>query len=133
MSEATTSARKNDKTPFHLVVVHHSPASKKMTRAGQVKGLNPASEHELSVVARHSSVAGLLTGHAHSYRIEPKGALPVEVRCPTTTQANLVSPQHRGFLLHDLDDNNARLDWHVTPYWFTGTRFAPGARVPVSW
>jgi 3',5'-cyclic AMP phosphodiesterase CpdA len=99
--------------PFHILVTHHTPSD----GTTAMKGIDAESQARLEELCAARGVRGMLTGHAHSRRIEPPGALPVEVRCGTTLQADaFMTPQEKSFYEHELIETGDAIEWKVTPW-----------------
>jgi len=107
--------------PFHLFVTHHSAAS----GSDVVNGFADRALTWLQGLL--APVQGFLTGHTHTPVVNPRGIVPVEVRCATTTQAWQTLPwshwPSREFLVHEFADGLARLEWSITPWIWKGTGF----------
>jgi UDP-2,3-diacylglucosamine pyrophosphatase LpxH len=110
-----------------LLVTHHSPSYGSAVNYG----FSANALAQLRNLCQQNRIGGLLTGHVHTRHVEPKGLLPVEARCGTTTQA-AVFLKHNvcDFLYHEFRDSNppGYLDWEITPWQFSRRRFVPVSR-----
>ena len=94
---STRKAQQRGLEPFHLLVIHHSPAH----GSASVNGLDVAGRQKLQALCARCRIRGILTGHAHSRQIVPKGILPV---------------QQRSFWQHELIEEGQTLVWRATPW-----------------
>jgi len=144
LNDATRSVRDasalNLGAPFHVLVLHHSPADRSMLS----HSLTAKARTELQNLchasgnARHQ-IQGILSGHRHSWLIEPRFqptasslGLPAEVRCGTTLQAPsplMLTSRPRSFYVHEFTETpHGSVAWHATRYDFSGARFKRNRR-----
>jgi hypothetical protein len=134
MNEVGASITAIDKDVTHrrlasmqFLVTHHSPSYGNSISYG----FSPGAMAQLQSFCAQNQIRGLMTGHVHTRHIQPQGALPLEVRCGTTTQA-AVFLKHNvcDFFYHEFRDSNPPgfLDWEITPWQFSGRRFVEISR-----
>jgi hypothetical protein len=102
--------------PFHIVMIHHSPAHGNP----HFRGISTGARSELQALG----VNALITGHAHTtaLAIQSPPGFPREVRCATTTRKAALSVRNREFLVHTLSDlSTGALDWRVQRWVFDGS------------
>jgi hypothetical protein len=115
------------KRSVHLLVTHHSPSD----GTPLLKGWNGRSRLDLESVCAAHRIRGLLTGHAHTRRLDdradPTRTLPPEARCATTLQDGWLigSKPIRELLVHELyeREDGQSLGWRVVPWHFDGQEF----------
>jgi hypothetical protein len=126
---ADAAAQSAGKRLLNLIVTHHSPTF------GSPSGHGMAQQalQDLDDFHRQHGAHGILTGHSHTQNIVLGAALRPEVRCSTTTQANLRygAKQSREFVLHEFKDlASTALEWSATAWVFDQTQFKPDGRSP---